>query len=92
MFIFCPQQTKTHANNIFCCKKSRLNLKASGGNIIFAENAYGLLLIASGARSQIGGDKIVVGGHCYQNLDWHILWELLARRRRRARVFVHQLL
>ena len=41
---------------------------------------------------KIGGDNIVMGGHRYQNLEQHILWdlELLARRRRRARVFARQ--
>jgi len=39
---------------------------------------------------KIGRDNCVVGGHCYQNLNWHILWELLARKLRRARVFARQ--
>ena len=39
---------------------------------------------------KIGGDNIAVGGHRYQNLDRHIVRELLARRRRRARLFARQ--
>jgi len=39
---------------------------------------------------KIGGDNIVMGGHRYQKLDWHILRKLLARRRRQARVFARQ--
>jgi len=42
------------------------------------------------ARPKIGGDQIVVGGHRYQKLYLHILQELLARRRRRARGFARQ--
>jgi len=38
---------------------------------------------------KIGGDNIVVGGHCCQ-LDLHILQELLARRLRRARLVARQ--
>ena len=38
----------------------------------------------------IGGDKIVAGGHRYQNLDQQILQELLTHRRRQARVFARQ--
>ena len=32
---------------------------------------------------KIVGDNIVVGGHWYQNLDRHIVRELLARRTKR---------
>jgi len=46
------------------------------------------------APYKIGGDNIVVGSHHCHNLEQHILRdsELLARRRRRARVFARQFL
>jgi len=58
-----------------CCIRLYNHTQKTGrtGSILCWE--YSLLIFLSSG----GADNTVVGGHHYQNLHQHILWELLAR-------------